>query len=132
MNVNFVKKQTNSNICQSEGDYSVILALQVGCVFGRIQEAPGFPSEVRGRFLKISGWATESFGFIYGILLARYKDKFEAFAKHKWFAKSFIICVSSLILGIAYIKFKHIVFIGDYFIKVLLGLSILVFILILN
>lgn len=83
-------------------------------------------------FLKISGWATESFGFIYGILLARYKDKFEAFAKHKWLAKSFAFCVSSLILGIAYIKFKHIVFIGDYFIKVLLGLSILAFILILN
>ena len=38
-------------------------------------------------FLKISGWATESFGFIYGILLARYKDKFEAFAKHFPIAK---------------------------------------------
>lgn len=83
-------------------------------------------------FFKISGWATESFGFIYGILLAKYKEKFEAFAKHKWLPKSIAFFVSSLILGIIYIKFKHIVFLGDYIIKILLGLSIIIFILILN
>lgn len=83
-------------------------------------------------FFKISGWATESFGFIYGILLARHKDRFEAFAKHKWLAKGFAFCVLSLIFGIAYIKFKHIDFVGDYLIKILLGFAILMFILVLN
>ncbi len=81
---------------------------------------------------KISAWATESFGFIYGILLAHYKSEFEAFAKQKWLAKSIGFCAAALIFGIAYLKFKHVVFIGEYLIKVILGLAILIFILTLN
>ena len=83
-------------------------------------------------FLKFNAWPTESFGFIYGILLSQYKTKFEKFADNKWLVKCAGFCLTSAVIGIAYIKIKHIAFIGDYIVKILLGLSILMFILLLN
>ena len=76
------------------------------------------------------GWATESFGFIYGILFARYKDKFESFANSKWLLKVGVFCALSLALGLAYMKLKHIPVAGDYVTKILLGIFILAFLLI--
>lgn len=81
---------------------------------------------------KLQAWPTESFGFIYGILLSQYKTEFEKFASEKWVLKSLSFCLLSAVFGLVYIKFKHVTFIGDYIVKILLGLFILILILLLN
>ena len=82
-------------------------------------------------FLDI-GWPVESFGFIYGVILANAKEVFLAKTKNKWLLKSGLLCAASLILGITYLKFKEVVFAGDYLIKLALGFAILLFILFLT
>lgn len=77
-------------------------------------------------------WPVESFGFMYGILLANYKMKFVSLAKNKWLVKCILACCLSLMLGVTYLAFKNVVFIGDYITKIILGQAILLFILFLN
>ena len=78
------------------------------------------------------GWSVESFGFSYGVLLARKKDVFVRFAEKNWLLKCVAACGAALAFGVIYLKFKSIVFLGDYVIKVFLGIFILLFILLLN
>lgn len=77
-------------------------------------------------------WCPESFGFIWGILLFAHYDNIKKFFLRKWFAKACSFCLLSLILGISYLLFKPVVFWGNYVLKIVLGLSILSFILTLN
>ena len=77
-------------------------------------------------------WPVETFGFMYGILLALYKDKLCAFARHRWLLKSGAVCVAALALGVAYLKFKAVPLAGDYVCKLLLGAAILLLVLFLN
>lgn len=81
---------------------------------------------------RIQVWPTESYGFIYGILLAIYIKNFEAFALKNWWFKVVLLCSVALIFGLVYLKFKYIIFFGDYIIKILLCLFITAFILLLN
>lgn len=80
----------------------------------------------------VFAWPVESFGFAYGVLLARKKDLFLKLTKKKSWIFAGVFLVVSLILGLAYLKFKNIVFFGDYITKIMLGTSILTFILFLN
>lgn len=80
----------------------------------------------------IFGWPVESFGFAYGLLLARKKEIFLKLSKKKAWIFAGIFCGLSLIVGVTYLKFKSIVFLGDYLIKTILGISILCFMLFLN
>ena len=77
-------------------------------------------------------WCTEIFGFIWGIALFRFKDKLLALVENKWATKCVIICLFAGMLGVGYLKFKTVVFLGDYLLKVLLGVAITAFILALN
>lgn len=77
-------------------------------------------------------WPTESFGFLYGALLFKYKSGFEQFAAKKWGRKCFAACVLALVGGICYISLKHWAFFGDYLLKILLGMLILLFVLLWN
>ena len=77
-------------------------------------------------------WCTEVFGFIWGMLLFAGYEKCKAFAARKWMVKVSAACLISLVLGVSYLLGKGIAFWGDYVLKVLLGLSILSFILLLN
>ena len=52
--------------------------------------------------------------FIYGIFLAVGKEKFLTFAKKNWLSKTAVACAAALVLGVAYLKFKGVVFFGDY------------------
>lgn len=83
---------------------------------------------------KLSGeyWPTEAFGFLYGMLLARNKQRAESFAASKWMIKCAAACAAALVLGIIYIQCKHVPFLGDYVAKVLLGLFLLGFIVLAN
>lgn len=89
-------------------------------------------------YLKLTGnvnsttWCTESIGFVWGILLFSRYDKIKQFFSRKWIVKSSVTCLLSLILGVSYLQFKHVIFWGDYILKIILGLSIVCFILVLN
>lgn len=78
------------------------------------------------------GWCTESIGFIWGILLAEKYDVIKEYFTEKWPVKVILSCCISLIIGLLYLKFKTVVFWGAYLLKIILGVSILCFILILN
>ncbi len=82
--------------------------------------------------LFVFGWHIESFGFVWGILLALFKDKFEKSAGDKWFLKTLILFVLSAVFGVLYLKTKNIVFLGDFVVKLILGAVILSLILTLN
>lgn len=70
-------------------------------------------------------WPTESFGFLYGILLSRFVGKATKSFSSKWLTKCILGSVITLILGAVYLKSKYIPFLGDYIIKILLGIGIL-------
>jgi peptidoglycan/LPS O-acetylase OafA/YrhL len=77
-------------------------------------------------------WCTESIGFVWGIVLFANYDSIKKLSCQKWILKVSVACLSSLVLGVSYLSFKHIVFWGDYILKILLGVAILAFILLLN
>ena len=77
-------------------------------------------------------WPVESFGFLYGVLLARYADTFIKKTSSRWLIKCTVGCVAALLLGVLYLKTKHVAFWGDYMIKIMLGIGILLFMLCVN
>ena len=77
-------------------------------------------------------WCTEVFGFIWGLILANYKNKIINFLNKDWSIKLTIIVCLSCILGVGYLKLKTILFLGDYILKILLGITIIFFLLIIN
>lgn len=87
-----------------------------------------------GKFGFISGttWTSECYGFIWGILLLLLREQFIKILEKKWIKNVLLSCVIAFVLGVAYLKFKPVPFWGDYILKVLLGISITVFILICN
>ena len=77
-------------------------------------------------------WCTEIYGFIYGILMVKYRKDLVEILSSKWRKKTVIICFLAIIIGIGYLKYKGIVFLGDYLLKILLGIIILLYMIILN
>lgn len=71
-------------------------------------------------------------GFAWGIILYRIKDRFVEILNKDWIKKSILLCVASGITGIAYLQFKPIHFFGDYLLKIILGILIILFMLALN
>ncbi|MDE6084825.1 MAG: acyltransferase family protein [Muribaculaceae bacterium] len=72
-----------------------------------------------------SNWPFERIGLIWGLLAFRYLNKVKQWLRNRNLAKLIIFIVLSLILGIIYLKYKSIVFWGEYLLKIILGLSIL-------
>ncbi len=52
--------------------------------------------------------------------------------KRKWLLISLVLCLLSGILGLSYLRFKSVLILGDYLLKIMLGLAIILFILALN
>lgn len=77
-------------------------------------------------------WCPEIFGFVWGILLSRMKENFSGWMDKSWLKKCIIFCFVAGTLGVLYLKFKPIVFFGDYLLKILLGVAIITFMLALN
>lgn len=77
-------------------------------------------------------WTTECYGFVWGIVLASVGTLFLRYFSDKWWLKVAISMIVSMVLGITYLKFKWIPFIGDYVLKILLGIAITLFLLIVN
>ncbi len=82
--------------------------------------------------MTVTTWCPEVFGFIWGILLADYREWFVRTIKRKWLLISLVLCLLSGILGLSYLRFKSVLILGDYLLKIMLGLAIILFILALN
>ena len=74
-------------------------------------------------------WIVEPLGFAYGIMAANHSERIKKYNRsaRKWLPKSIMLMLVSGILGIAYLKFKPVLFWGDYFLKIVLGIAILAF-----
>ena len=77
-------------------------------------------------------WCSEIFGFVWGIIFASKKEEIYDWINEKWQKKVMVGFIGTLMIGIFYLKFKNILFLGDYVLKIILGLTIIFFVLILN
>ncbi len=73
-------------------------------------------------------WPTESIGFVYGIILANVYNTYKNWCNRNWCVKTIFLFVASGIMGIVYLKYKSFYFIGDYCLKIILGMILLMFI----
>lgn len=72
-------------------------------------------------------WTVEPLGFAYGIVVAKYHKHICEWLNDKWITKIVFFAFTSSLLGILYIKCKQIPIAGDYFLKILLGIAITMF-----
>ena len=77
-------------------------------------------------------WCPEVLGFVWGILLSRWKGGFVNWTGRRWIQKCVGLCLLAGILGIGYLAGKGVPFWGDYVLKIVLGAAILGFMLTLN
>lgn len=77
-------------------------------------------------------WPVEAFGFLYGMLLAEKRTAFRRGAVKHWTASCALALLGSLVFGVLYLKVKHVAFWGDYLVRILLGFSILLLMVLLN
>ncbi|MGN0182421.1 MAG: acyltransferase family protein [Candidatus Ornithomonoglobus sp.] len=77
-------------------------------------------------------WCTEVYGFIWGTLLMSFGNKIKYFFQRKWLINVATFCFIALMFGILYLKYKPIVFVGDYLLKIVLGIAIISLILVFN
>lgn len=78
-------------------------------------------------------WHTECYGFIWGIILASIgSSECLNFFLKKWKMKLSFSILIAIVLGVLYLKFKPILFWGDYLLKILLGAAIIFLILVIN
>ena len=77
-------------------------------------------------------WTTEIYGFVWGIILATYRDLFLKLSSQRWKVFLSISIICSALLGVCYLKCKYIPFAGDYLLKIILGVAITAFMLIAN
>ena len=69
-------------------------------------------------------WPVETLGYLYGILLAKYRTALCGFARKRWFWLCLCLCVACALLGAAYLSWKQTVFFGDYLLRAVLGAAI--------
>lgn len=77
-------------------------------------------------------WSTEIFGFVWGIILAKYKNEIVSYLNKNYKFKILLTCFGACLVGLGYLKFKSIVFWGDYVLKVILGMVIIILMLTFN
>lgn len=77
---------------------------------------------------QIHTWPVEALGFTYGILIYINFKSIKKYINENFKIKLIISMFVSLIVGILYLKYKEIWLIGEYFIKIILGISIIWFI----
>lgn len=78
-----------------------------------------------------AAWPFERWGLVWGILLFAYFNPIKGFIGFKW-NKAVLFGLLSILLGGCYIKFKTEFFWGEYVLKIILGLVIILFLFILS
>lgn len=109
---------------QKTKDTLLIFAIIIVSLVFYILSAKGHISSVT--------WCTEIYGFIWGIILVYKYDDIKKYFSSKWGLKVILLLAVSLFIGVLYLKFKPIVFLGDYLLKILLGFTILMFVISIN
>ena len=82
---------------------------------------------VHGEVSSRSGWCFERMGLVWGILLYRHYDKVVRWMNSHRLLKAVILCIISAILGVAYLKYKAVWLWGEYLLKIVLGVAIILF-----
>ncbi len=72
-----------------------------------------------------SGWCFERMGLVWGVLLYRYFDNVVAWMNKHQYAKVLVLFILGIVLGVAYLKFKFVYFLGAYLLKIVLGFVLL-------
>lgn len=75
------------------------------------------------------GWCYERYGLIWGILLYRFMPRIKGWLTGHRGTKLILFMVLSMLLGLAYLKYKTVYFYGEYLLKIILGFVIIVFLL---
>lgn len=70
-------------------------------------------------------WCYERLGLVWGILLYRYFDPFKAWLSRSSVMWSVVSMTVAAVLGVAYLKFKHEWFVGEYLLKIILGVGVI-------
>lgn len=78
-------------------------------------------------FKVTSRWIVELLGFAYGIIAADHSDRNRECLNKNWIGKCIALMIIAGVMGISYLKFKPILFWGDYLLKIVLGIVILAF-----
>ena len=84
---------------------------------------------VTNYFVPWMGWAPESLGFMYGILLAVFYERIKLWTGKHWMLKCAVMVILGGLVGISYLKFKPVEFYGSYCLKVLLGALLILLVL---
>lgn len=82
---------------------------------------------VHGEVSAQSGWCFERMGLVWGILLYRYYNKIVGWMDKHRLAKVVVLCIVSGLLGVAYLKYKTVWLWGEYLLKIVLGVAIIMF-----
>lgn len=73
------------------------------------------------------GWCYERFGLVWGILLYQYYGKIKTWLGTGYITKFVLGLIIAVALGLLYLKFKTVPFWGEYLLKIVLGLSVILF-----
>ncbi len=74
------------------------------------------------------GWCYERYGLLWGLLLYRFFSRCLKWLNSNRLKKIVFFMIISLILGLAYLRFKNEWFYGEYLLKIILGIFVIVFI----
>lgn len=70
-------------------------------------------------------WPTECLGFAYGIILYDYFNSYKSWINKNYLFKLISLFIIGVIFGLLYLKFKPLYFIGDYCLKIILAIVLL-------
>ena len=82
-----------------------------------------------GDRIPVTTWVTEIYGFVWGLALADHKESFRKKSLDGWLWKGAALLILSGLSGIAYLRFKQVFFCGNYLLKIVLGIIILLLVL---
>lgn len=75
------------------------------------------------------GWCYERYGLIWGIILYRFMPQIKTWLTQNRRSKLILFLVLTMMLGLAYLKYKTVYFYGEYLLKIVLGFAIIVLLL---
>lgn len=75
----------------------------------------------------LQNWCYERYGLVWGLLIYRYMPEVCSWLVRRNVQKVLALGLCSAMLGVAYLKFKHEFFYGEYLLKVALGVTIIAF-----
>lgn len=78
------------------------------------------------------GWCYERYGLVWGLLLYRFLPQVKHWLVNRRLGKFVLFSLLSLLIGVAYLKFKGVFFYGEYMLKIVLGGVIIVWMLLLT